>query len=88
MKPSPWPINKPFPVAMTDADLMSVLQIGKSRFYVLKADGKFDRFKLTDPIGHACWSGPKVNAWINREHAPVTRSFRKAHGRRPVAVAS
>lgn len=75
----PWPLGKPFPVAMTDADLMSVMQYARATFYRKKKKGLFDRFKLTNPVGHAIWSGKKVDAYVSGE--PEPHEFRtKAFG--------
>lgn len=85
----PWPVDKPIPATLTDRQLMSIMQVRKSSFYAAKAHGKFQRFALTDPVGDAKWSGPKVSAWLNQEHAPVTRHFGKAQkprGRRAEAA--
>lgn len=36
-----WPIDKPFPALMTPGELMTVVGLGKSRFYQLQKAGAF-----------------------------------------------
>lgn len=41
-----WPIDRPIPALMTDADLMEFMDLKKSAFYVRKARGVFRRLEV------------------------------------------
>lgn len=87
MKPQPWPVGRPFPAAMTDQQLMSVLQMSKATFYRYKRAKALDRFALPKPVGSATWSGKKVDAYINEapeQHEFTTKAF--GAGRRLAAA--
>lgn len=86
MRIEPWAADKPIPATLTDAQLMSIVQLQKSAYYAARAAGKFDRFLLTDPVGDARYSGVKVSAWLHQAHAPVTRHFGKARKTRARAA--
>ena len=68
-----WRVGDPLPVLMTDQDLMEVLGVKSSRFYLLKADGCFDlvlvrRLETSrgEPVGtKKPYSGALVQLWID-----------------------
>lgn len=77
-----WPVHRPLPLAMTDAELMVVLRARPSTFYRQKKRGDLARFALPNPIGRARWSGERVQAWLRGEHVFATRLFGAGRRRR------
>lgn len=52
---------------LTDRELMARLRMRKSTFYAKKKAGALDRFKVVDPIGTACWSLARIEAYERGE---------------------
>lgn len=55
------------PRRLTAADMMQIFQVGRSRFYALVDQGKFDRFELRPRIGRMAWSGELVEKYLDCE---------------------
>jgi hypothetical protein len=66
------------PASMSPAELMGKLGYSRSVFYKYRAEGKFDRFLLANPIGDKCYSGRLVQAHLDSS-APVSPRLRMAH---------
>jgi len=64
-----WPLEEPFPVVLRDADLMRVLALKHSRFYLRKKAGDFDFLMVRpQPKGLATlYSGRLVEQWTRGE---------------------
>ncbi len=67
-----WPLSEPFPTLLRDQDLMRVLGIGKSRFYLLKKAGRFDRFIVKPDLTKSTrYSGTLIRAYVRGELSDV-----------------
>lgn len=79
-----WPLSRPFPTLMTDADLRLVFGIHEATFYRWKKAGKFDRFKVSPPISlrHTYYSGARVRDYVLGEWTEA-RVFGAKRGTRP-----
>jgi hypothetical protein len=59
-----WPIDEPFPVVLTDDQLMRVLGVRKSTFYAKKKLGRYRKLEVRPPMTTATrYSGALVRAW-------------------------
>lgn len=80
-----WPLDKPFPVTLIDADLMAVLGRGHSSFYKLKAAGAFKFLEVRPQVpGATLYSGRLVERWVRGEFEEP-RYFSRARGLRETA---
>lgn len=80
----PWPLGQPFPVLMTPADIMRVFQVGRTQFYRQVDAGLYKQFLHDAPtLGHAKYSGEKVQAYLNKR--PIPRYGRGSRGGRTAA---
>ncbi len=70
-----WPLDRPFPALLTDAQLREVLGVSWSTFYRLKKLGRF-RALLVQPVLTATprYSGLLVERWVKGELLS-TRTF-------------
>jgi hypothetical protein len=66
-----WRVGEPLPVLMTPMQLRAVLQLGRSRFFAQQRAGLFRRFEVAGAIGHAKYSGLKVQQFVSG--APVAQ---------------
>jgi len=61
-----WPLDEPFPVVLTDEQLMRVLGVGKSTFYAKKKLGRYRKLEVQPPMTTATrYSGAKVREWAS-----------------------
>ena len=62
--PGPWPLGEPFPALLTPAQLMRVLQVGRSRFHQRQARGEFRFLEVSRPVTLARYSGELVRRYV------------------------
>ncbi len=64
-----WPLSEPFPAVLRDLELRRVTGYGKSRFYMLKAQGVFRFLELRPSLaqGNTLYSGLLVTQWARGE---------------------
>lgn len=71
-----WPLDRPFPALLTDADLRLVLGVGWTTFYRLKRLGRF-RALVADPVMTPTvrYSGFLVRQWADGGGLSTVRTF-------------
>ena len=60
-------VGEHLPAALTREELMELLGLRKSRFYVLQQQGVFDRWRLRPALGRRVYSGALVERWLKCE---------------------
>ena len=89
-----WPLDRPFPVLLTPADLRQVFQIREAYYFKLQALGRFTRFEAPSVLGAGRgvrravrYSGETVRDFLRHEPTHA-RTFGAARGprRRPVQL--
>ena len=61
-----WPLDEPFPVVLTDEQLMRVLGVGKSTFYASKKIGRYRKLEVSPALTRTTrYSGAKVREWVS-----------------------
>lgn len=73
MDVEPLRVGETLPARMTAKDMQRVFQLSSSRFYALRAIGRFDAFEIRPRIGQRAWSGKKVQAYLDGELTAVPR---------------
>lgn len=88
-----WPLDRPFPILLTPADLQRVFQIAPSTYFKLQALGRFTKFEAPSVLGAGRgvrravrYSGPKVKAFL--ENDSRARTFGAKRGPRPAKPVS
>lgn len=76
-------VGEPLPVLMSDADLMRVVGLGRTRFSLLKKQGRWDMFRVRGLVTSKPYSGALVQKWLDGAGAPQTQ-----HGLRRLKLAS
>lgn len=63
-----WPLSEPFPAVLRDRDLMRVLDLKHSRFYLRKAAREFDFLLVRPQLPNVTlYSGKLVEQWTRGE---------------------
>ena len=80
-------VGEPLPVVMAIEDMCRAFPVhghprSRSSFHRLERAGKFRKFELTGIAGDKCWSGAKVQRYLNGEPVDALR----ARGQQKTAI--
>jgi hypothetical protein len=89
----PWPLDRPVPAIVFDADLMAIIGLKHSQYCVKKAAGEFRFLEMRPQLsGNTQYSGLLITRWLRAElpEAGQVRAFfgkaKDRRGRRPERV--
>jgi hypothetical protein len=84
-----WPLDRPFPALLTDADLIDVFGVSPATFYRWKAKGRFKRFETSPQLSErfTYYSGALVRSYCLAQWTEA-RTFGGKRGPRSVQTVS